>query len=172
MPRRGRSRRGCAVGQSGREAAMSLRGSFRRAGARIGVWSYRRTNGRAMTSRSAPKVLLLTTPGRHSGEPRSTCVAFLESDGGYVVWGTASGARRDPHWFRNLRAAGGAEVQILERRFFATAEEYAGAEREAVWNDLVLARVPGVRRYAAKAGRTIPVAILRPTTRPPERATT
>jgi hypothetical protein len=27
-------------------------------------------------------------------------------------------------------------------------------------------RVPGVRRYAAKAGRTIPVAILRPITRP------
>ena len=141
---------------------MSLRGSFRRAGARIGAWGYRVTNGRAMTSVKNPRVLVLTTPGRHSGEPRSTCVAFLESDGGYVVWGTASGARRDPHWFRNLRAAGRTEVQVLSRRFSAIAQEYVGAERDAVWRDLITVRVPGVSRYAVKAGRTIPVAILRP----------
>ncbi len=141
---------------------MSLRGSFRRAGARFGAWIYRRTNGRGLTSRRAPRVLLLTTPGRRSGEPRSTCVAFLESDGGWVVWGTGSGARHDPHWFRNLRAAGQTEVQVLDRRQRATVHEYTGAERDAVWRDLVTARVPGVTRYAAKAGRTIPVAILRP----------
>ena len=151
---------------------MSLRGSFRRAGARMGVWSYRRTNGSAMTSRSAPRVLLLTTPGRRSGEPRSTCVAFLENDGGYVVWGTASGARRDPHWFRNLRAAGRTEVQVLERTFPATVHEYVGAQRDAVWNDLITARVPGVRRYAQKAARTIPVAILRPVPSPTDRSGT
>jgi len=140
---------------------MSLSRSLRRAGARIGAWGYRVTNGRGMTSAKNPRILVLTTPGRHSGEPRSTCVAFLESAGGYVVWGTASGARRDPHWFRNLRAAGRTEVQVLDRRFSATVNEYVGAERDAVWRDLVTARVPGVRRYAAKAGRTIPVAILR-----------
>jgi deazaflavin-dependent oxidoreductase (nitroreductase family) len=141
---------------------MSLKGSSRRAGARIGAWSYRATGGRAMTSAKNPRVLLLTTPGRHSGEPRSTCVAFLESDTGYVVWGTASGARRDPHWFRNLRAAGRTEVQVLDHRFAATVHEYVGDERDTVWRDLITVRVPGVNRYAAKAGRTIPVANLRP----------
>ena len=141
---------------------MSLGGSFRRAGARLGAWMYRRTNGRALTSRRAPRVLLLTTPGRLSGEPRSTCVAFLESDGGWVVWGTGSGARQDPHWFRNLRAAGQTEVQVLDRHSHATVHEYTGVERDTVWRDLVTARVLGVTRYAAKAGRTIPVAILRP----------
>ena len=36
---------------------MSLKGSLRRAGARIGVWAYRHTNGRAMTSSKNPRVL-------------------------------------------------------------------------------------------------------------------
>ena len=73
---------------------MSLRGSFRRAGARWAASAYRRTDGRALNrSQERRSVLLLTTPGRRSGQKRSTCVAFLESDGGYVVWGTASGAK-------------------------------------------------------------------------------
>lgn len=141
---------------------MSVRGWFRRMGARLGAGMYRRTGGRALTGAKAPRVLLLTTPGRRSGAPRSTCVAFVEHDGGYVVWGTASGARRDPHWFRNLRAAGRTDVQLMDRRFAATVHEYVGAERDAVWSDVITARVPGVRRYALKAGRTIPVALLRP----------
>ena len=146
---------------------MSLRGSLRRAGARWAAWTYRRTDGRAFNGRGAPHVLLLTTPGRRSGEDRSTCVAFLESDGGYVVWGTASGAKHDPHWILNLRGAGRTKVQVMDRRFAAAFQEYAGAERDAVWNDLITKRVPAVRRYAARAGRTIPVGILRPTTKPP-----
>ncbi len=141
---------------------MSVRTWFRRTGGRIGVWLYRRTGGRAMTSAKAPRVLMSTTPGRRTGEPRSTCVAFLEHDGGYVVWGTGSGARHDPQWFRNLRAAPQTQVQVLDRRFAATVHEYVDAERDAVWTDVVTKRVPGVRRYAAKAGRTIPVALLRP----------
>lgn len=141
---------------------MSVRTWFRRTGGRFGVWLYRRTGGRAMTSGKAPRVLLLTTPGRRTGTPRSTCVAFVEHDGGYVVWGTGSGARHDPQWFRNLRAAPQTQVQILDRRFTATVHEYAGAERDTVWTEVITARVPGVRRYAAKAGRTIPVALLRP----------
>lgn len=149
---------------------MSLRGWFRRTGARIGVWAYRRTGGRAMTSRKNPRVLLLTTPGRRSGKQRSTCVGYLDSDRGFVVWGSASGARQDPHWFRNLRAAGRTEVQVLDRTFVATVRECVGAERDALWDDLITVRVPGVRRYAAKAGRTIPVAILRPITKPHDRA--
>ena len=141
---------------------MSIRAWFRRTGGRFGVWIYRRTAGRGMTSAKSPRVLVLTTPGRRTGEPRSTCVAFLEHEGGYVVWGTGSGARRDPHWFRNLRAAERSQVQIMDRRFTAVAHEYVGAERDAVWSGLITARVPGVRRYATRARRTIPVARQRP----------
>lgn len=130
-----------------------------RIGNRIAVRLYRWSDGRLV---GAGKVLLLTVPGRRTGLPRPTCVRFLETDDGLVVWGTASGAPRDPDWFRNLRAADVVEVQVGPRRFRARAEELVGDARERVWSGTVLARVPGVARYARKAGRAIPVAVLRP----------
>lgn len=140
---------------------MSVRRFFTRTGARLGVWLYRRTNGRAMNGGGPPRVLLLTTPGRRSGEPRSTCVASLRDGDAYVVWGTGGGAPRDPDWFRNLRAAGETTVQAGDREFRARVRELTGPERDARWADIV-EHVPGVQRYAAKSGRTIPVAMLTP----------
>ena len=131
-------------------------------GGRIGVWTYRRFDGRVSGGNKKAGVLMLTTPGRRSGLPRSSCVRFIEKPEGYLVWGTGSGARSDPDWFRNLRAAGTAEVQVGARRFLADARELTGAERDQAWDGVILATLPGVRRYADKARRTIPVAVLTP----------
>lgn len=129
---------------------------------RIGAWQYRRMNGRAMGgSRDAP-VVMLTTPGRRSGRPHSTCVRAIRLPDGYVVWGTGSGSPRDPDWFRNLRVAGETELQVRAERMRASARELHGDERDLVWNDVVLAKLPRVAKYATKAGRTIPVAVLSP----------
>lgn len=139
----------------------TLSKKFARIGNRIGVWLYPVFDGREKGGKQA-RALLLTVPGRRTGVPRSTCVAYLETPDGYVVWGTGSGARTDPDWFRNLRRATKAEVRIGARRFTATPRELKGAERDAVWNDVIVAQLPSVQRYARKAGRTIPVALLAP----------
>lgn len=131
-----------------------------RIGNRVGVRLYRALGGRLASGRRDVHVLLITTPGRRTGVPRSTCVRFLETDGGLVVWGTGAGAPRDPDWFRNLRAAGTAEVQVRAEQFAVRPRELLGAERDVVWRDTVLAQAPEVARYARKAGRTIPVAVL------------
>jgi deazaflavin-dependent oxidoreductase (nitroreductase family) len=133
-----------------------------RIGNRIGVWMYRTLNGRLSSGSKHVHVLMVTTPGRRTGIPRSTCVRYLETPEGYVVWGTGSGSRRDPDWFQNLRRVDTAQVQIRERRLTVRPRELHGEERDAVWRDTVLAQAPGVARYAAKAGRTIPVALLEP----------
>lgn len=133
-----------------------------RTGNRFGVWLYRTFGGRVSGGTTDAPVLLLTTPGRRTGVPRSTCVRCIERPEGYVVWGTGSGSREDPDWFRNLRAAQVAEVQVGERRWQARPRELLGAEREAAWTDVILARLPRVEKYARKAGRTIPVAVLEP----------
>ena len=131
-----------------------------RIGNRFGVWLYRALDGRLAGGRRDVHVLLITTPGRHTGLPRSTCVRFLETDGGLVVWGTGAGAPRDPDWFRNLRAADTADVQVRAERFRVRPRELSGAERDTVWRDTILVRAPEVARYARRAGRTIPVAVL------------
>ena len=124
---------------------------------RFGVWAYRRTSGRA--GGGAGKALVLTVPGRSSGQPRSTCMAYLDTEDGRLVWGTASGAPRDPDWFRNLRAARTAEIEVGDRRMSVVPRELVGPERDAAWATILASR-PGVARYARKAGRTIPVALL------------
>jgi hypothetical protein len=35
-------------------------------------------------------------------------------------------------------------------------------ERDATWNEVILVQAPEVKKYANKAGRTIPVALLIP----------
>lgn len=127
---------------------------------RIGVWQYRRMNGRAMGGSKDAPVVMLTTPGRRSGRPHSTCVRAIRLPDGYLVWGTGSGSPQDPDWFRNLRAAGETELQVRAERMRASARELHGDERDQVWNHVVLATLPRVAKNALKAGRTIPVAML------------
>ena len=127
---------------------------------RIGAWMYRRTNGRGMGGSKDAPVVMLTTPGRRTGLPRSACVRAIRLPDGYLVWGTASGSPRDPDWFRNLRVAGETALQVRAERVRASARELQGDERDLVWNAVILAKLPGVAKYARKAGRTIPVAVL------------
>lgn len=140
----------------------SLRHRLTRIGNRIGVWMYRTLDGRLASGSKDIHVLMITTPGRRTGIPRSTCVRYLDTADGFLVWGTGSGSPTDPDWFRNLRRADLAEVQVRARRLQVRPRELVGGDREAIWNDVVLAAAPEVEKYARRAGRTIPVAVLEP----------
>jgi len=133
-----------------------------RFGNRIGVWMYRTLDGRLASGSKDVHVLMLTTPGRRTGVPRSTCVRYLETPDGLVVWGTGSGSRQDPDWFRNLRAAETTDVQIGAKHSLMHPRELTGPERHTVWANVILREDPGIGRYATKAKRTIPVALLEP----------
>lgn len=133
-----------------------------RVGNRIAVWMYRNLDGRLSSGSKKVNVLMLTTPGRRTGVPRSTCVRYLDVDGGLLVWGTGSGSPRDPDWFCNLREVELADVRIGSRRLQARPRELVGEQRDVMWNDVVLAQAPEVAKYARRAGRTIPVAVLEP----------
>ena len=131
-----------------------------RIGNRIGVWMYRTLDGRLASGSKDVHVLMLTTPGRRTGVPRSTCMRYLETADGLLVWGTGSGSPQDPDWFRNLRAVHITDVQIGAAHVQMRARELTGAERSRVWTDVILRADPRIGRYAVKAHRTIPVALL------------
>src|SRR5690242_13178213 len=109
---------------------------------------YRRWDGRLSSGRRDVRVLLLSVPGRRTGVPRETCVRFLPVPEGYLVWGTWSGSRGDPDWFRNLRHAREVDVQVGAVRSRLRPRELLGEERDAAWRDTVLAQAPEVGRYA------------------------
>jgi deazaflavin-dependent oxidoreductase (nitroreductase family) len=135
---------------------------FVRIGNKIGVWMYRAFDGRLASYNKGAKVLMITTPGRRTGVLHSTCVRYLDTPEGLLVWGTASGAHSDPDWFRNLRKAKVAEVQLGAKTWQARPHELIGVQRDKAWKDIVLAQAPEVAKYARRAGRTIPVALLEP----------
>jgi deazaflavin-dependent oxidoreductase (nitroreductase family) len=141
---------------------MSLKRGLTRVGNRIGVRMYRTLDGRLSSGKKDVHVLLITTPGRRTGIPRSVCVRYLDVEDGFVVWGTGGGSPRDPDWFRNLRKAELADVQVRATQLQVRPHELLGQERDEMWNEVVLARAPEVTRYARRAGRTIPVAVLEP----------
>ncbi|MFC5175292.1 nitroreductase/quinone reductase family protein [Nocardioides taihuensis] len=139
---------------------MSFQRRLTRVGNRIGVWMYRTLDGRLSSGSKRVTVLMITTPGRRTGLPRSTCVRYLERPEGLVVWGTGSGSPQDPDWFQNLRRVTVAHVQLRDRHVDLRPRELHGDERDAMWRDVILAEAPEVEKFARKAGRTIPVAVL------------
>lgn len=139
----------------------SVMRTMTRAGNRIGVWVYRRSGGRiGGKGHGGVPVLLLTVTGRRTGTPHTVPVACLEHDAGYLVIGSGSGSKRDPQWFRNLEAAGTARVQVRERRFDIDAHIIRGAERDELWQGVVLPRAPHYGKYQRKLARVIPLALL------------
>ena len=132
-----------------------------RIGNRMSAWMYRVSDGRLLSTKNA-KVLMITTPGRRTGALHSTCVRYLRTPEGFLVWGSASGAPRDPDWFRNLRKAEVADVQVGAQAFRVRPRELLAEERDSAWQGVVLAQAPAVEKYARRAGRTIPVAVLEP----------
>jgi deazaflavin-dependent oxidoreductase (nitroreductase family) len=71
-------------------------------------------------------VLLLTTRGRRSGQPRTGGVSFMPVDDHFVVfsgWGTSS------NWYRNIRANPEVLITVGRRRLRATASLVEDPER-------------------------------------------
>ena len=126
------------------------------------VWLYRRSGGRIGGTAKGVDVLLLTVAGRKTGRPFTVPVAYLKHAGGYVVTGSAGGMKNDPQWMHNLKAAGHGEIELGRHRLAVNSHVADGAERDRLWNDVVLAQAPFFAKYEQKSGRVIPVATLVP----------
>jgi len=106
-------------------------------------------------------VLLLTTIGRKSGQPRTAPLVFIEDGGNVIVVASQGGLPKDPLWYKNLVATAKCEVQIKRRKMKMTAHTASSEERAELWPKLV-AHYPDFASYATWTERTIPVVILEP----------
>ncbi len=105
----------------------------------------RRIATRVIGRRRVPRgvVLLLTTIGRKSGQPRVTPLQY-EEDQGVIYVAAARGPRAD--WFRNIQANPRVKVQIGERMFEGLAEPIVDPARIADFLRLRLKRHPLMMR--------------------------
>ena len=106
-------------------------------------------------------LLIMTSIGAKSGEPRLAIVTYSRDGGDYIVAGTKSGAPTDPVWVNNLRANPNVTIEVGGRTHPATATIVDEAERQRLW-DAHVAALPWFGEYPEKSGRVIPVIRLTP----------
>lgn len=142
---------------------MGVMNKIMKAGNKVGVALYQRTNGRVGgKAKGGIPVLLLTVNGRKTGTPHTTPVGYFEHDDSYLVVGPAGGMKHHPQWIHNLEATDTAQVRIGARSFTAEVRAVTGDERDALFRDVVLARYPYFANYEEKSGRTLKLALLTP----------
>jgi deazaflavin-dependent oxidoreductase (nitroreductase family) len=124
------------------------------------VRRYRETGGEVGHRwKRGSKILLLTTKGRKSGQPRTKPLIY-EADGDrYVIVASKGGAPEHPDWYENLQAEPNVELQVLDEVFPARAHVAEGEERERLWQ-LVNGQWPDYDSYQEKTDREIPVVVL------------
>jgi deazaflavin-dependent oxidoreductase (nitroreductase family) len=105
--------------------------------------------------------LLLTTTGRKSGKAQTMPLIFGEHGKSHVIVASKGGAPQHPAWYLNLQANPTVQVQIKGRKFTARARTTTGAERSALWSQMVKLYGP-YELYQTKTDRQIPVVVLDP----------
>jgi deazaflavin-dependent oxidoreductase (nitroreductase family) len=123
------------------------------------VRAYRESGGEHGYHWRGTEILLLTTTGRSSREPRTTPLIHRVDDGRWVVVASKGGAPEHPSWYENLLADPHATIQVRSEEIPVSAAAATGEERERLWARM--AEVwPGYDDYRAKTSREIPVVVL------------
>lgn len=107
-------------------------------------------------------VLILTTTGRKTGEPRRTTVLYEQDGDRLVVVGSNTGSDRPPAWALNLTTHPEATVQRGREELRVRASEVQGDERERLWS-LMNARYEGFDKYTERTQREFKVFVLEAT---------
>ena len=123
-------------------------------------WLYEHTGGRVGRSSPMGPMLLLTTTGRKSGQPRTTPLLYVPEGSEFLVVASNGGRDQPPAWLGNLRARPEATVQVGPERVAVVAEILVGADKEAVWSTL-MAQYRGWDEYQKLTSREIPAVRLR-----------
>ncbi len=106
------------------------------------------------------RLLLLTTTGAKSGQPRTNPVAYSTDGDRLVIIASKGGAPTHPDWYHNLVATPIVTVELGDERFQARATVVADeAERERLYAHHA-ELMPGFAEYQQRTARRIPVVLL------------
>jgi len=109
--------------------------------------------------REGSTILILTTTGRRSGEPRTNPLIFGWDGDNPVIVASKGGAPDDPGWFKNIEANPEVGVQVKGDVFRARARVAEGEERDRLWR-MMNGIWQHYDEYQTRTDREIPVVVL------------
>jgi deazaflavin-dependent oxidoreductase (nitroreductase family) len=142
---------------------MSLGATGLRWTGKLNTPLYRLSGGRIGGKVGRAPVLLLTSTGRKSGQPRTAPVVYLADGDNVVLINTNAGNAKIPAWSLNLKANPEAEVELGRKRLSVRARVAEGEERADLWRKHI-EQYAGFDDYLEKLGpdREICVFVLEP----------
>jgi len=126
-------------------------------------WMYEASDGRVGAKSSQGPMLVLSTVGRRTGQPRSTPLMYMRDGEDFVVVASNGGRPQPPAWYLNLQVEPKATVRDGRRTLGVVAETPGPEEREALWRRLH-EFYAGWSHYQTLTDRELPVIRLRPQT--------
>jgi deazaflavin-dependent oxidoreductase (nitroreductase family) len=108
------------------------------------------------------RLVLLTTTGRRTGEPRTVPLGSVRTeDDALLLFASNRGAPKDPDWYRNLVANSIVTVEVTGATWQTWAQVLEGDERDEAYRRWV-EMAPHVADHQDKAGRQIPMVRIPP----------
>jgi deazaflavin-dependent oxidoreductase (nitroreductase family) len=126
------------------------------------VRRYQETDGEVGYAWNGVPILLLTTTGRKSREPRTTPLIHGRDGDDYLVVASMGGAPQHPNWYRNLLVNPSARIQVRAEHFEVTARTAGDNEKARLWK-IMTDLWPNYDVYQSRTDRVIPVVVLSPT---------
>jgi deazaflavin-dependent oxidoreductase (nitroreductase family) len=123
------------------------------------IAEYRANDGKVSGQFANAPLLLLTTTGAKSGQPRTTPLVHTTDGDRLVIIASKAGAPTNPDWYHNLRAHPEVTVELGPDTFHANATIPNGAERDRLY-DQMAAKMPNFAEYQQNTERRIPVVVL------------
>src|SRR3954467_8528941 len=120
------------------------------------VDEFRSNGGKVGGPFEGATLLLLTSTGAKSGQPRLAPLAYLTIDGKMIIIGSKAGADTNPDWVHNLRANPRPTIEVGTDAYDVTGRELPKDERDEMF-EKVVATAPGYGEYQSKTSRVIPL---------------
>ena len=124
------------------------------------IEEFRANRGKSDNPMASRPLLLLTTTGAKSGQPRTTPMMYISDGENLLVIASNAGAPTHPDWYHNLVAHPEVTVEVKNETYKAIATVAEGAERQRLWNRIV-ELYPFFADHQAKVSRQIPVIVLK-----------
>ena len=123
------------------------------------VAEFRANGGKVGGPFAGAPMMILTTTGAKSGQPRTMPLVYTTDGDRYVIIASKGGAPTSPDWFHNLVANPEVTVEVGTETFQARASVPEEPEHARLY-DAQAALMPNFAEYQQKTTRKIPVVVL------------